>query len=167
MRDVMFRLGKFFGRLPKVARWVVVLLIGAGIVWSCTPTPPPPKTAGQLAEEQRQAEINAAALAKQAAEKAQREMEFRIMVAGAKTLKRNMRDPDSFKLESVIKMTSGAICYEYRAKNGFGGYNREAAVYQPKSDTLVTGDSATRTFNALCAGKTGEDHTSTVKIAIE
>ena len=34
-----------------------------------------------------------------------------------------MRDPDSFKLSSVIIMDKGAVCYEYRAHNGFGGVN--------------------------------------------
>lgn len=169
MRGVMLELGRLFGRLPKLARWLVVLLIAAVIVWSCTPKPPPPKTAGQIAAEQKAAEIKAAEEHRAAeikaaaqAKEAKKDLEFRIMVTGARVLKKNMRDPDSFRLENVLLMPSGVVCYEYRAKNGFGGYNRDVAVYQPKTDSLITGTSATEAYAANCAGKVGEDHTKSV-----
>ncbi|MBV8810885.1 MAG: hypothetical protein JO033_19625, partial [Acidobacteriaceae bacterium] len=45
----------------------------------------------------------------------------KLMLAGlvANELRHSMRDPDSFKLDSVLLMDSGAVCYEYRARNGF------------------------------------------------
>jgi hypothetical protein len=58
-------------------------------------------------------------------------------VRGAALLRDAMRDPDSFAIEKVF-MYAGKdkkgfefqnTCYEYRARNGFGGMNRDAASY--------------------------------------
>ena len=41
----------------------------------------------------------------------------------------NLRDPESFVLESAHASHSGnEVCITYRARNGFGGMNREWAV---------------------------------------
>jgi hypothetical protein len=48
--------------------------------------------------------------------------------AGAIVLRKQMRNPDSFKLASVLRFPDGAVCYEYRAQNGTGGMNVERAV---------------------------------------
>lgn len=41
---------------------------------------------------------------------------------GALAIRGTMRDPDSFKLASMLIVPkTGTVCYEYRAKNGFGG----------------------------------------------
>lgn len=46
-------------------------------------------------------------------------------------IKRNLRDPDSVKWESVYTNKEGTVgCFIYRARNRFGGMNREhAAIY--------------------------------------
>jgi len=58
-------------------------------------------------------------------------------VAGALTLKKSMRNPDSFKLASVYLSQNGTVCYEYRAQNGFGGMNFERAVLSKKEDDIL------------------------------
>lgn len=80
-------------------------------------------------------------------------------VLGVQSLRAVMRDPESFRLESVLLMDNGAICYEYRARNGFGGYNREHAVLRPKASALDTSAGA---WNRNCANKSGTDYTSQV-----
>jgi hypothetical protein len=54
-------------------------------------------------------------------------------VRGAVKLQDQMRDPDSFVVEKVFTMTNKATvvitCFEYRARNGFGGMDRDAALY--------------------------------------
>ena len=35
-------------------------------------------------------------------------------------MRKSMRNPDSFKMESAIVPPSGAVCMEYSAQNGFG-----------------------------------------------
>lgn len=54
-------------------------------------------------------------------------------VRGSAALRDQMRDPDSFVIEKVFTMTNkkgvDITCFEYRSKNGFGGMNRETALY--------------------------------------
>ena len=58
-----------------------------------------------------------------------RERAAQRAMSGAIALKKMMRDPESFKLESALVMEStGGVCYEYRSKNGFGGVNAGQAV---------------------------------------
>jgi len=56
-------------------------------------------------------------------------------VDGAKLLHSTMRDPDSFKIGKVWLMSglkSGdAVCYQFYARNGFGGMNASRAVFAP------------------------------------
>jgi len=58
-------------------------------------------------------------------------------VDGAKLLHSTMRDPDSFKIGKVWLMTGHksdeAVCYQYYAKNGFGGVNASRAVLSVRS----------------------------------
>ena len=124
MREVMFQMGKLFGRLPMLARWAVVLLIAAGLVRICTPSSPPPKTAEQIAAEQKAQELATEVRAQEAAKNAKEQAEFELVLSLTRTLKQGMRDPDSFKIESAMMITSGDVCFVYRARNGFGGYNR-------------------------------------------
>lgn len=166
MREVMFQMGKLFGRLPMLARWAVVLLIAAGLVRSCTPSSPPPKTAEQIAAEQKAQELAAEARAQEAAKNAKEEAQFELVFSLTRTLKQRMRDPDSFKIESAAMMSSGDICFVYRARNGFGGYNREAAVYQSKKNTFVAGGAAEGPFNQLCQGSIGKDFTRVAILAL-
>lgn len=78
---------------------------------------------------------------------------------GARLLKQAMRDPDSFKLSQALVMDSGAVCYEYRARNGFGGMNVGHAVLSEDAKTFRTNEMSgfTALWNKACANKTGED----------
>jgi len=65
-----------------------------------------------------------------------------------------MKDPDSFKLLSVLLMKDGSVCYDYSATNTFGGRMKEYAVLTPKGKILIN---QAEVFNKLCANKTGEE----------
>ena len=57
-----------------------------------------------------------------------KEADIRLERATAMRLanKRNLRDPDSVIWESVLTNQNGTTgCFIYRARNGFGGMNRE------------------------------------------
>ena len=79
---------------------------------------------------------------------------------GAKLLKQSMRDPDSFKLSQALIMDSGAVCYEFRAHNGFGGMDVGHAVYASDGVTFKsnTDPGFEDIWNAECQGKQGEDY---------
>ena len=52
-----------------------------------------------------------------------------VLIAGsAQALRHMMRNPDSFKIEKATQEPDGAICYTYRAQNGFGGMDKNNAV---------------------------------------
>ena len=59
--------------------------------------------------------------------------DIQLAIEGANALRDHMRDPDSFKVEKVSYWTNGKdkeqYCYSYRARNGFGGMNRDFASY--------------------------------------
>ncbi len=94
------------------------------------------------------------------AAKQQEEARFQRAVRGAKRLYDSMRNPDSFKLGETLIMGDGAVCYDYRAQNGFGGMNVGHAVLTPSGQFKSDESSG---FGALwkkeCAGKTGDDKT--------
>lgn len=96
----------------------------------------------------------------QAAEKKKVDDAVEKAILGAVMLKKSMRDPDSFKLESanVIDGTS-AVCYEYRAKNGFGGVNASKAVFSGDGKMFKTSEMEgfSRRWNKECAGKSGSE----------
>jgi hypothetical protein len=76
--------------------------------------------------------------AKRAADAAE-EMRFQRVVLGAKQLRDSMRNPDSFKLSEALMMKDGAVCYEYRAQNGFGGMNLgQQCSLQKESSRVVS-----------------------------
>lgn len=84
---------------------------------------------------------------------------------GAILLKKAMRDPDSFKLESAIVTDIGAACYEYRTKNGFGGVNASMAVLSKDGIKFRTDemDGFTSLWNKECAGRAGTDATTAIR----
>jgi hypothetical protein len=95
------------------------------------------------------------------AKKQQEEDETRVNVAliGAGTLKKAMRDPESFKLESAIIMDDGYVCYAYRSRNGFGGYTKGSAVVSADMKTFKSSDN--EGFRSIwrkhCEDKRGTD----------
>lgn len=65
----------------------------------------------------------------EAAENARREVAFQRTVAVVKRLKQNLREPDSVVWEQIYANDDATtICITYRARNGFGGMNRESVV---------------------------------------
>lgn len=65
----------------------------------------------------------------QIAAEAQKENRFQITVMAATVVKNSMRDPDSLVWENILANDEATvICMEYRARNGFGGMNREFVV---------------------------------------
>lgn len=67
----------------------------------------------------------------------------------------------AFKLSQVLIMGDGAVCYEYRAQNGFGGMNVGRAVMAPDGQFAVKeiGGKFYSLWNKECANKTGSDKT--------
>ena len=65
-------------------------------------------------------------------QKAQKEAEtarYAVAAATSKLLRDTMRDPESMKFESLrVSENADTVCMEYRARNGFGGMNREFMV---------------------------------------
>jgi hypothetical protein len=122
---------------------------GSGTGTSATSSPSkPPETTEQKAERERKdAAVERAA-------------------AGAVILKKTMRDPESFKLESALVIDrTGAVCYDYRAKNGFGGTNVGHAVLGADGKTFKTSemDGFARLWNKECAGKSGTEAATAIR----
>ncbi len=103
-------------------------------------------------------------------QKANDEETTRVVIAAnmAKGLKHALRDPESLKLSSVLIMDSHAVCYEFRARNGFSGTNLAQAVLSPKGRFLTSEqDGFSVLWNRLCAGKTGTDETFRVTFILD
>ena len=100
------------------------------------------------------------------AAKQREEAVFQLAVLGAKHLRDSMRNPDSFKLAEVLMMDNGAVCYTYRAQNGFGGVNVGSAVLSRTGQFRTNETSGFRTlWNKECANKTGKDKTRAIGYA--
>jgi hypothetical protein len=120
---------------------VVVIMGGIGAIVTPTPSSPVVSPAQQVANQKDEAA-------------------FQQAVAGAKQLKKSMRNPDSFKLGETLIMDDGAVCYDYRAQNGFGGMNVGHAVLAPDGKFKSTDSPGYATlWNKECANKTGVDKT--------
>jgi hypothetical protein len=107
-------------------------------------------------------------LAKQAAERTQRENERKAAeeahwvrnVMAVRQLRSSMHNPSSFNLDEALRMKDGALCLTYRATNAFNATRLGRAVIDAKR--IVTSDDQERfsgAWNRLCANKTGEDIT--------
>lgn len=65
----------------------------------------------------------------EAAQKKREDARFDLAYSIGKGLKKSLRDPDSLTWEFVgIDEAATVACIKYRAKNGFGGMNAEAAA---------------------------------------
>jgi hypothetical protein len=124
----------------------VILVIGISIAGSMNDSgssaPAPAKTPGQIAADKKQDEA------------------VQRAIVGAMTLKKAMRDTDSFKLDSALVIDgSGAVCYDYHARNGFGGMNAGHAVLASNGTTLKSNemDGFTHLWNKQCANKRGTE----------
>lgn len=78
-------------------------------------------------------------------------------------LRKRMRNPSSFKLESAVILDDAkTVCYEYRATNGFGAVDAGRAVLEP-GGALLTSDSA---WDRNCGGKSGRDVANAIRMFI-
>lgn len=85
---------------------------------------------------------------------------------GAQILKKSMRDPESFKLESALVIEkTGAVCYDYRARNGFGGINVGHAVLGPDGKKFMTNEMEgfSAFWNRECANKPGQEVSTAIR----
>jgi hypothetical protein len=109
------------------------------------------------AEVEREARQRDLAEAEQAARQEVYERRVRAR-RGRDALRQAMRDPASFSATAVVT-SPGAICYTYRARNGFGGMNAGNAVLPVGSSQVVA--SETPGFDQLwrehCDGKPAQD----------
>jgi hypothetical protein len=105
-------------------------------------------------------------LAKQAEERARREKEKKAAeeaqwvreVLAVRQLRSSMHNPNSFTIESALRMNDGTLCLTYRAANAFNALRLGRAVIDAKR--IATSDDPDRfsgAWNHLCANKTGTD----------
>lgn len=121
--------------------WLIVGLIGTGIV------------AASITEQEKTAALAAAEAAKtpeqRAADVAKKEAEDKQFYAAAglaKTIKDAARDPDSLVMEALyVNDDTSVACAQYRARNGFGGMNRELLVV-----TKTKTSQSTASWNRHC-----------------
>jgi len=180
LKSIAYSLGRLYGRLPTPARVIVIGLLLFAFVWAlslsgkrpeseshvATPSQGDSKQArlAALTPEQRIEEGKKAAI--EAAEKKINDDAIQRASSGAIILKKSMRDPDSFKLESALVINgTGAVCYDYRAKNGFGGTNVGHAVLSADGKQFRTSemDGFTKIWNKECANKSGTEAATAIR----
>jgi hypothetical protein len=95
-------------------------------------------------------------------EKAEKELKDKLYALENKgaqmaiTLRKMMKDPDSFVLEEVVtKSDTFGLCFSYRSKNGFGGYSEGSFVISGDGQsTKFNGDSGfDKLWNKECVGE--------------
>jgi hypothetical protein len=119
-----------------------------------------PYSAAEIAASAAEARAEAASSAADAAKKAEgSKASLRAYSAakGALIVQSEMRNPDSFQLIAVGDMVGGALCYEFRSQNGFGGMETGRASLVNK---VVSVSEAK--YKKECAGKAGADITAQV-----
>ena len=85
---------------------------------------------------------------------------FVRVLTGAQTVKKNLRKPDGFKLESAMLMRNSTICYSFSTHDGFGRLKQGAAILVGKENIMTN---ETEEFEDLwhdeCEGGNGENLT--------
>jgi hypothetical protein len=96
------------------------------------------------------------------------EARFKHLAIGAIALKKSMRDPESLVIDSAMFMSdTKAGCYEYRARNGFGGMNRGKAVLTEKDFKTNEMSGFSSFWNKNCANRSGEEKGRLMKYVLE
>lgn len=91
---------------------------------------------------------------------AELELQQKTALTAGEALKSSARDPDSLVIEQGLASADGKLlCVRYRARNGFGGMNRDAVAFF----NSVPHDSAAF-WNSHCANRSLEDVTDNVKL---
>jgi RNA polymerase subunit RPABC4/transcription elongation factor Spt4 len=134
-------------RAPKKSRAGTFAVVGVALAFIIvaigTSTPP---TAAKLTP----------AVALQSTAQTQEDKDFQTVAAGARQIKRSLKDPASFELiaAGVVEGKPKAICYEYRARNSFNALVVERRVIAEKGNSSSASD-----WNRYCAGKKATDFT--------
>lgn len=118
-------LGAMWAKSRPISKLLFIVGIGALVAMCTRPIDAPPQRE-QTAAPQPDPDVEAA----RTAAKQKEELAFQKTTLFAASLKKSLRDPESLVLESVRANDDATIiCIEYRARNGFGGMNRELAIY--------------------------------------
>lgn len=126
---------------------------------------------GVMGGKQRESERVAAEAAKSPEQKALEQKarnQDALAAVGAASLKKAMKDPQSFTLTSLVVMDDGAACYKYRAANSFGASLPSRAVLLPSGKMFTEdhdGNSFVNAFNKGCAKKMGREIVKIVEMA--
>lgn len=107
-----------------VTAFVIVGLVVAVIVMvtvsSCSESSKPKKTSEQSAAETKR---------------------YVVAVSATKAIRESMRDPDSLEYDALrVNDDASVVCAKYRARNGFGGVNRELMVITGKGASQTPDD---------------------------
>jgi hypothetical protein len=82
-------------------------------------------------------------------------------------LRASMRDPRSFELAWAAAMPDGAICYLYRAHNGYGGMDEQGAILRQGSLQTTAAEAGKAAWNRECGNaKTGKEITAAVRVIL-
>jgi len=95
------------------------------------------------------------------------EQRWDAALGGAVALRREMRNPDSFKVTRAIERADGGVCYEYRAQNGFGGMNVERAIITPHRVIDESERDFSGLWNYACSGESGRDLAAKINAALK
>jgi len=127
---------------------IAVVLLFAVVMCRKDEKPPEPKSAIELEEEQ----------------------ELKTAIAGAMTIKKALKDPESMSIARVfITEPHGAVCYEYRARNSFGGMGFARAAIAADRKAMLTSENKgfVKLWNQECADKYYREVTNSVVRALK
>jgi hypothetical protein len=81
-------------------------------------------------------------------EKANEVPQYNMARIAAFAIKGSARDPDSVRFDQIrVSTDASVVCVNFGARNGFGGMNRESAVYVGR-----TGSRSAADWNKRCLG---------------
>lgn len=131
---------------PSKKVWIIGGVI-AFVLYAVFSGDKPPQTPEEIAAAAAAAASKAEEDAKKEAERLAQRVRLRAISSTQDALEASLRDPESVRYDQKsINMDNGAICFVYRAKNGFGGYSRESLVIY--SGKTYQNDS--RAYKRLC-----------------
>ena len=88
-------------------------------------------------------------------------------ILAGQQIKKALKNPKSFNLESFLIFPGGATCYEYRGTNSFNAVVPGQAVFDPKDGAILTADRDGNRFvkkwNSLCTKSCGKEHAGGLK----
>lgn len=86
----------------------------------------------------------------QKAEKEAENKRYALAEITSKTIRNAMRDPDSLKFDRLlVSADATVVCAEYRARNGFGGMNREIMILTQSGTSQAPTDWANHCIKSM------------------